>query len=71
MEYGGRIEWVKDGHVKCYSVKSRAISQRESEDPKDVAFRIRTRLGNRKYSESIAVATPSARSNMDSRIKEL
>ena len=36
----GSYRMGEDGHVKCYSVKSRAISQRESEDPKDVAFRL-------------------------------
>ena len=34
----GSYRMGEDGHVKCYSVKSRAISQRESEDPKDVAL---------------------------------
>ena len=57
----------EDGNVKCYSVKSRAISQRESTNPQDVALRTRTRLGARKYSESRAVARSNARCSMDSR----
>ena len=64
-----RIEWVKMGMLNVTLSKAEQYRRESPQDPKDVAFRIRTRLGNRKYSESIAVATPSARSNMDSRIK--